>query len=622
MKYTTEQLNNEFFCIVNRDDVLLSAIISSYVFIEGKYTLMFEFPMATTEKDDFDEDIEDEHVITRSRSKIFNIKLKNILNRIGGCKYLILAGLTSNQKSFLSFLDDYNVIELTTIEEADVLLGCIVQKENSVLCSKEDILLGLFNASKNNAVLKIDDNAPKIVCQNSSVGGLIVIENIEKVSTVIAVNYALASYADIAVVAPPEITARGIKNLIEKWQDGDVNAFNDLSAAIYSCVEDINFVLYNYATFFTIGAPYSLVLNNVIPFSHVHFYRNPDFLIFNTFYFESHERTNAAVVFSPKEFKDEEIDHIIKTMQKNNYFVKELLGKDASVYQIDNHVKEFPFDLLHVCSHGGEAWGYSVKKQFTDRNGDVHVIEFDEVVSFAPSGKESLIPVTIKMMPRIFNDLVWGSTAFVNKKFPHYIFTDMHKELKNIEAKDRRRKEIIPYSSVIKCSDFHYQGMFNILAACHSPVIFNNTCWSWSDIANSFLEVGARFYIGTLWDVDNIVAKKTAELFYDYISSETIVNSLYKSLEYTKGNKNENIYIMWGLPFTTLMADMSIENSKKHVAELMLNSLSIWRSKIENSTKKKSSDAIESLIKWNAHQLTDHFYDETLAILKERNKHN
>lgn len=620
MKYTTEQLNNEFFCIVNRDDVLLSAIISSYVFVEGKYTLMFEFPTATTEKDDFDDELVDEHVITRSRSRTFNIKLKNTLKRISGCKYLILAGLTDNQKSYLSFLDDYNVIEICTIEEVDIFLGSIVQKENSVLCSKEDILKGLYNASKDNAVIKIDDNAPKIVFGNSDSTGLIVIENIEKVSTVIAVNYAMASSADIAIVEPLDITARGIKNLIEKWQDGDINAYNDLSAAIYSRVEDINFMLYSYSTFFTIGAPYSLVLNNIIPFSHVHFYLNPDFLIFNSFYFESHERTNAAVVFSPKEFKDEEIDHVIEIMQKNNYFVKELLSKEATVYQIDNHVKEFPFDLLHVCSHGGEAWGYSVKKEFTDRKGDVHVIEYDEVVSFAPSAIELLIPVTIKMLPRLFNGIVWGSTEFVSKKFPHYIFTDMHKELKSVEAKDRKRKEIIPYSSTIKCSDFHYQGMFNILAAFHSPIIFNNTCWSWSDIANSFLEVGARFYIGTLWEVDNMIAKSTAELFYNKISDETIVNSLYNSLAYTKGNKNENIYIMWGLPFTTLRADMSIKSSKKHVAELMLNSLSIWRSKIENSTKKKPSDAIESLIRWNAHQLTDHFYDETRAILKERNK--
>jgi hypothetical protein len=110
MSHQIPEISKEFVCIVDRDQPALAATISSYVSKAGEYLPFFEFPHATIEKTDGDEDKIDEHVITRSRSEEFNVFVANCIGRNGGCQNLILAGLSADQKSYLTFLDKYNVI--------------------------------------------------------------------------------------------------------------------------------------------------------------------------------------------------------------------------------------------------------------------------------------------------------------------------------------------------------------------------------------------------------------------------------------------------------------------------------------------------------------------------------
>ncbi len=78
-------------------------------------------------------------------------------------------------------------------------------------------------------------------------------------------------------------------------------------------------------------------------------------------------------------------------------------------------LKEFPYDLFHICSHGGEVNGYSLMEQFHDRYGVSHTIEYDEVVSFASSPDSKLIPVHTKQIWRKLDGLVWGSSELKEK---------------------------------------------------------------------------------------------------------------------------------------------------------------------------------------------------------------
>lgn len=621
MEEKIPEIDNEFFCIANYENPLLSAIVSSYVSKFGKYLPMFEFLSVTIKTDDENDKDIDEHQLSRVRATELNIKIKNTLNRIGGCNILLLIDLSDDQKSYLTFLEEYTIIEIKDVYDVEMYLRYASNKTEYLSCKSNNIHLGLYFASENNLLLKIDENAEKIVLDDSK-DGIIIIENIKYVSTIIAVNYAISVNATIKIIEPVELGEREIYQLLEKWQDGegDINSYNDLSANIYPNVENINFIDYRYATFFTIGVPYSLILQNIIPFTHVHLYLNPDFFIFNNIYFENNDEIKSGIVFSPLEFNDEETDFVISKLSENNFYVKELIGKDATVYNIDNHVKEYPFDILHICSHGGEINGFSITEEFIDSNGDSHIIEYDEVVSFAPFPGKELIPVTTKMIWRKFNGFNWKSKELKKAGYPHYVFSDMLNAIPKNKNKNRIPKSKVPNSCSIKCFDFNYQAMFNLLAGHNSPFIFNNTCWSYSDISHKFIEVGARAYIGTLWGVNNNIAKKTAESFYDELFRNTILHALQKSLVHTKGTKDENIYLIWGLHFTSIKAGTSNEESKKAIALRLMQSTNIWIDKLRITKRQSTRKNIIELIEWNKYQLGRFFINEIKALIAENKK--
>ena len=156
--------------------------------------------------------------------------------------------------------------------------------------------------------------------------------------------------------------------------------------------------------------------------------------------------------------------------------------------------------------------------------------------------------------------------------------------------------------------------MFNSLAGVHSPFIFNNTCWSWYYIAQAFISSGSRGYIGTLWNISNETATKCAEYFYESLFNDTILNSLHQSLDFARGTKDENIYLFWGLHFTTLPKGNSIAESRLHITSELLKSLDRWKErlqKVEGPIKKN----IQEIIEWNASQLAGDFFKESTSLI-------
>lgn len=614
---TVPVFDNDYFVIVDSESKELAAVIFSYVGSKSKYVPLFEFPITTIENTEYNEDNLDEHAISRRRSREFNIKVKNALHRAGGCKYLILGNLNQDQRSFLSFLDDYNLIEINNVSEVDSFLSPIVSKNKILNCREDELLNALYYAVSNDFILKIDNSSPKFVEVNFATEGLVVIEDVDRVSTVVAVNYALSVNSQIKVIPPLKVNHIDIRNFIKEWKNGDDNAYNNLSAELYNGIQDLDFNLYEYATFFTVGGPYSLILNNIIPITHVHLRFSPDFFVFNNIFFENAQNVNSALVFSPKEFSDEETNYVINKLEEGNFYVKDLVGDNATLYNIDHHVKQYPFDVLHFCSHGGEIDGHSIIEEFTDRNGVKHVIEYDEVLAFAIQKGAKTVGVHSKNIWRKFDGLIWGSREFKEKMIPNYIISDMSNEMDRRIDKNRTYKKVIENSCMIKCWDSVYQAMFNIMAIHHCPIIFNNTCWSWSDIADSFLSVGVRGYLGTLWDINNGIAKKSAELFYDKIFSENVLQALQSSFLPTIGKRDENIYIYWGLPFTTLRPAASIAKSKKNVAEELLDSVWDWEDRLQQIKKKSTKEIMEALVEWGINEIETNFRKEAIEIISE-----
>lgn len=624
--------NNKYACIVDRKLPELAAIISSYLNEVDTFLSVFEFSSSTIEKPPHFVEVLDEHSITRTRSAELNARISNALDKVGEIDYLILAGLDKNQKSYLNFLDRYNIIEIDSIDDIEAAIGGVAyNKESYLLVRPREILQGLYLAGKSGLKLKLDILAGALNQYDDQGCGLVVVEDNGRASAVAAVNYAISiDSAFKAINQIPDNEIENIETLIEQWQDGDGSKYDELITYLYRQLDGIDFLKYKFVTFFTEGAPYSLVISNQIPVTYVNLDFYPTIFIINNIYYEMNSSIGSSIVFSPLEFGiDEETSFVINLFKDKNYWVRELIGKEASAYNIDMHVKEYPYDILHICSHGGEVKGYSNATTFIDRDGNEHTIEYDDVISYYPNPNrdEDLIKVEYKHFWRKFDGLVWRSEELKKLNHPQYVFADMLKAIMGQDVPKGRHsgvpKVIVPDSCAIKCNVFAYQAIFNTIAGYHaSPFIFNNTCWSWAGISDSFLNAGARGYIGTLWEIDNDIAKLSAEAFYRNLFENTISDSLHKAISHTKSTSSENIYIFWGLHFSTLKKADSVQTSRFNIADHLMQGFYSWRRYalgVHDATLKKN--AIE-LSKWNSNELREYFIKELIAILEMRKKYN
>jgi len=575
-------------CIVDRENVRLAAVISSHFAAPGRYFALFGFPGIAygNGDDDFDRDEYTARIIGIEAAAVIN----NALARLGGSDVLILAGLSEVQKSYIKLHGRRATITVSTLDDVPQALATAgLGRRAALRYNPRSLLNGLYAAAMSDRCLVLDDTAPEVSAPPLQAAGIIVVEEVaDHVASVAAANYAVSVKANLRVVPPlGHRENRRILRSIEKWKhDGELSGREEVKKAVSARIAGVDFSSFAYATFFTEGLPYSLVIENVVPCSYVHLTNRADLFVCNAIVFEGLDRLASAVVFSLEQFSTtSEAGSLVASLERHGYFVRAYLGKAATFRNLDHVIQHFPYDLLHIASHGGEIDGYNVKHRFTDRDGHEHMVEYDEVVGISRTGDSDLFEVQSKAIFRRFDGLDWDSVERHESGIPSYVYEDMRKRVFSRDGRGqgatRTPKSKITSSCVIKCVDGIHQGMFQSVASLRSPVIFNNACWSWSDISSFFLSGGARAYIGTLWAVPDDAAVTAAEVFYRNAKGSTLIVALHRALREIAGTSAEDIYVLWGLHFSTLGRGRSIAESRRAVLAEMLRSLKMWSSHVK-----------------------------------------
>lgn len=615
-------INKKYFCIVNYSSPDLAALISSELNEPNSYLPMFEFPIVSKE---FSEVYDfDEFTLGRQRAQNLSIRLSNYLKLIGDVEYLILAGLTEEQLSYLYFKDDYNTILVDSIEEVATFVRPLNENKKQILKIKQkDILTSIAVATHTTFSVEISDESEELEKWQPTGNGLVIIENTEWISKIIAINYAVSINAEIEIIdASSEEEIREIKNLIIEWKENKSNPspkiYNNISALIFPKIENLHLDKYDFVTFCTNGVPYSLITKNNIPSTYIALNENSDFFIINNLLSIQSESIGSVITFSPGEFSNEETDFLLKYFKSNKFYNKELINEDATVYNLDMGIRMFPYDILHICSHGGEIEGYRLEKKFEDAEGITHKIEYDEVLSFAPSKREVKIKLEAQQIWRYFNGDVWKSEAMNSRNYHNNVFAKMIEAVQS-EKKGKYKGEpndVIPISQHIKCKTFNYLAMFNTIcdSKCY-PLIFNNTCYSAQNIQSSFIQSGAKGYIGALWNVDNNNAVKFAETFYTNAFKNSLLSTFKKCCDNLKGTDDQDIYIYFGLPFTNIRKPKN--TSKMKIANMLFDSHYRWKQYSEGKVDKKTKEEAERLSNWAYQELSENFEKEAIEILSK-----
>ncbi|GAA4292666.1 hypothetical protein [Aestuariibaculum suncheonense] len=607
----------------------LSAVVYSHINSPNHYSLIFGFSSVSIGKDCDDINQRDEHQISRSSGIKSNINFGNTLSRIGGCDYLILVGLTDYQKSFLTFLEEYNVIEINNLEDVDTFLHPISFRE-SIPCRPDQIFTGLQIASNLQMAITIDDDAEHIEVVTNNKGGLIIVENNYFFETLVATNYAISINADLIIIESYDFHEKEFLKTIEAWREevkvgSEQISLQELKGLIYNRIDGIQFQNYDFVTFFTIGAPYSLIIDNVIPCTHIGLKLNPDFFIFNNIFFQDNFNIGSGIVFSPRFFSSEETDYVINKLTQNNYYVNALIENQASSTNLDYYVKELPFNILHLCTHGNQSKGSLIIEKYTDEYGNEHIFEYNLLFSLMPEpgmyneNGEPLIKVLKLVYPKKLNGYAFRTKEFKDQNYPSSIFPKMFSTVPVNENEISRQEVIVENAHGIECHSFSHFAKFSHLSANqHSPFIFNNICWSAYEIKDHLLAVRARGYIGTLWAVNNDVAVKTAETFYDSFFEKTVLSSLQDSLVHSKATNNRNIYMYYGLHFTSFNKAKSVESSKDDIVKGLLTNISSWKTNYDGCENTNTRYNILAQIRWNQQMILKYFRKELLKLIGKK----
>ena len=152
-----------------------------------------------------------------------------------------------------------------------------------------------------------------------------------------------------------------------------------------------------------------------------------------------------------------------------------------------------------------------------------------------------------------------------------------------------------------------------MIAGMHAnPVVFNNTCWSWSDISSSFLNSGAKGYIGTLWAVENKIAKEIAEKFYSIVFTKPIIYALYDASKIGCGTSSENIYVFWGLHLAKVTPGTSLDKSRSKVMGNIIAAHTQWRDNVKGVNNDFTKSEIHRLLRWHLKEIKSLFFKDWL----------
>jgi hypothetical protein len=329
------QLNLDYACITTKANALISSLVSSYFNKSNAYFMVFTFPEINAHRISPDIGEEDDR-FAKTMGTQAAIRISNTFARVHPSK-IFLASMSEAQKSYIrAHIPDRYLIAVETEADVQKIMEEVPHGGDGVFtCRRSEITQGLAAAKFTGKLLQVDESSPSVSLKFMRQSkGLVVIENEGTSDQVVAVNYAASIGADIVFVRPFARTdLHPLQKLIYEWKNAKSNlAYQALRQKLIERTDGINFLDYEYATFFTLGFPYGMLLNNIIPFTHVLSHPCSDLFVVNNIGTELFSRTSgSAVIFSPKRFKQEETEELIDLLTQNKYVVRALLGKSATV---------------------------------------------------------------------------------------------------------------------------------------------------------------------------------------------------------------------------------------------------------------------------------------------------
>lgn len=527
------------FVIVS-DEAKFAAQLSCVLARPGSYVPVIDPPRMT--RDDRDaEVIRRNNAIARSRAK--NIIIGEMSDE---ARIALLAQLPKRRCRIVRAPND--VSDLATDPE---LLG-----REPLRWGSDRIGIGTLKAMlERRPIVFTDEPSPKksIAAKDH----LVVCEMGEPLSEVIAANYAYALGAGLTLVpaVPEEISTEILETYYGLQDPGDTSPSDRLSMLrqrVLDCCSGVVAPVRGSITFISRKLPFGIAFPEV-PCTHLFSYPDLGSAVV-TGLSAGHPDTpgvEIAVLVDPGTTPAPEIAVTAKRLGERRVFVRGYSEQGATVRSITEAVELFPYDLLMFATHCGDADGYRWTYEFKDYEGIQRTLVVDIAVGIAGTDENEMVNVMQFMRFHSLDGANWADPKEKAKlkvgSAIRFFVDELNREGEKLQPTKKETVDRVTGSAAMKMFDHNYIAVLRNLANNGAPIIINNACVSWHELAARFAFAGCRAYLGTLYPVMPSEADAVVVNLIEKQSDKWLPHALWSAQNAAYKDSPRRPYIMTGV---------------------------------------------------------------------------
>lgn len=481
------------------------------------------------------------------------------------------------------------------------------RKSEPLRWGRDRIGLGLLMALRAGSEIYFEDALSPDTHVPSKSGHLVVCEEGEELSQIIAANYAFALNAGLHLI--PAVDDDLSKSLLETFYSMN-NAGSSLTPA--QARDYLRDQFRQLCGPLPVPEAGSITFIGKLPFGFAftefpstHLFEYPDLgmTVVNGFAAEQDDTpgTGVAVLVDPGTTPAPEIKAAVDILRQRRAFIRVYEGKGASVRRVSEMIEYFPYDLLVIATHCGDSSGYRWTYEFKDSEGLQRTFVVDIAIGLASTDKPDIIAVSQFMRFVSLDGVDWNDTKAKANLYVGQAVIDFmrltHADENELKPTKKETVDRVVGSSVVMMADGNYIVFPRAIASGGTPVIINNACLSWHRLAGTFMFASARAYIGTLVPVTATEASEVITKVLDRHWSKSLPVALWSAQREVYGvTDGRRPYVVAGVYPQKLR--VSAQNYPEIIRKKLARGLREWERALEalKSEEAKRKDRTADIV--------------------------
>jgi hypothetical protein len=442
-------------------------------------------------------------------------------------------------------------------EEIDRLVDPVRFAKPPLTWGRDRIGIGLLKALREKRSIVFADDLSPIEAVPAKSGHLVVCEQGEPLAEVIAANYAYALRAGLCLI--PDISRELSEELLEDFYSLYDNRFvspnealRNLRDRLCALTGKLPVTEGGSITFITGGLPMGFSVPEV-PSTHLFKYPDLGIAMINGFAAEQPGRPGIGFValIDPETTEAAEIAAAERLLPPRGAFVRSYCGSVANVRDVTAMMGLLPYDMMIIATHCGDVDGFRWTYKFTDSEGIDRTLVVDIAIGVGQTSDANLLNVTQFIRFVSLDGIDWHDpekkrALYVGKA----IFDYLEQTRSSTNPVKPVKKETVPRvvgSSALKMYDHNLIVLPRPLADESTPIIINNACASWRQLASNFFVGGARAYVGTLFPVTASEAQQVVIKLLEKHAGKPLPGALWSAQREVYNDDVRRPYIATGI---------------------------------------------------------------------------